>query len=85
MARGDHFKMTDDQKKKLSQLSSKYIAEEKATGKYPPKQAVAIGLNRARRELSLKKKPESSSKEPSKKERKKKPQTFGQWIDSIFK
>lgn len=51
MPRGDHFKMSDADKKRLSELSSKYIAEEKATGKYKPRQATAIGLARARREV----------------------------------
>lgn len=64
MPRGEHFKRTDQEKKRLSELSKKYIAEEKETGKYPPKQAVAIGLNRARTEVFGAKK-----KAPGKKEK----------------
>jgi hypothetical protein len=51
MPRGAHLKLTEAQRKRMSDLSRKYIAEEKATGKYPAKRAVAIGLNRARREI----------------------------------
>ena len=34
--------------KKEKQLASKYIAEEFETRKYKPKQAIAIGISRAR-------------------------------------
>ena len=37
-------KLTDREKK----LASQYIAEEIETGKYPRKQAIAIGISRAR-------------------------------------
>jgi len=36
---------------RMRSLSSKYIAEEMKTGKYPPAQAEAIGISRARRKL----------------------------------
>lgn len=42
--------------KKAQKLTSKYIAEEMRTGKYPRKQAIAIGMSRARKKLSKKKK-----------------------------
>ena len=41
-----------DKRKKLTarekKLASRYIAEEIETGKYPRKQAIAIGISRAR-------------------------------------
>lgn len=36
------------------ELASKFIAEEMGTGKYPRKQAVAIGISRARKGKSTK-------------------------------
>lgn len=33
---------------KVRELASKYIAEEIETGKYPRKQAIAIGISRAK-------------------------------------
>jgi hypothetical protein len=41
-------------KAKQQKLASKYISEEMHTGKYPQKQAIAIGLSRARRAFSKK-------------------------------
>ena len=36
-----------------SKLAGRYIAEEKHTRKYKPKQAVAIGISRAKRQAKL--------------------------------
>jgi len=41
--------------KKAKKLVSKYISEEMKTGKYPHKQAIAIGISRARKKLNKKK------------------------------
>ena len=43
-------------------LASKYVAEEVATGKYPRKQAVAIGLSRARKKVKSSRDPKKSTK-----------------------
>ena len=44
-------KRTKSTNKRASELSSKFVAEEIRTGKYPRKQAVAVGLSRARTTL----------------------------------
>lgn len=53
IARGDRLLVALDDQAAFRTLSSRYIAEEMRTGKYPPKQAVAIGLSRTRREMGL--------------------------------
>lgn len=68
MPRGDHFKMSDSDKKRLSELSRKYIAEEKESKKYKPRQAVAIGLARARREVKGASASKKTEKAPAKKQ-----------------
>jgi len=42
--------------KREQKLASKYIAEEVDTRKYKKKQAVAIGINRAKRKLAKRRK-----------------------------
>lgn len=47
--------MTEKKRKltgKARTLASKFIAEEVETGKYPRKQAIAIGISRARAETT---------------------------------
>jgi len=50
MARGEHLKMSEADRKRLSELSKKYIAEAKAGGK-TGREAASAGLARARREV----------------------------------
>lgn len=46
MPRGAHFKLTEEQRAKMSELSKKYVAEARKEGK-----PTATGLARARREV----------------------------------